>query len=205
MWRDCQDRQISDKRFVAYLKVLSEEGRKRLARARLRDIFSGEFESLVEVRTSTKEKGRSSNLALLSPESQAAIDKPAGEMAHDSKLHDWVMQFVKEDLLRRFCTMASVQKKMGSQRSSANFSTVELAKVNPHALIWLMPPQILNAERGVVEVLREARSPLSVAQVVQELRKKSDIMERDIRPSFWTLVASGQVVVDSSFRGKLNL
>lgn len=96
VWRDCQDRQISDKRFVAYLKVLSVEGRKRLARARLRDIFSGEFESLVEVRTSTKAKGKSSNLALLSPDTQAGIDKLAGEMAQDSELHDWVMQFVRK-------------------------------------------------------------------------------------------------------------
>lgn len=94
VWRDCQDRQISDKRFVAYLKVLSEEGRKSLARARLRDIFSGEFESLVEVRTSTKDI--TSNLSLLSPESQAALDKLAGEMAQDSELHDWVMQFVRK-------------------------------------------------------------------------------------------------------------
>lgn len=66
-----------------------------------------------------------------------------------------------------------------------------------------MPPQVLSAENGIVEVLRAAEAPLTVTEVVEKVRAKDGLMERDIRPSFWTLVAAGKVIVDSSFRGKL--
>lgn len=96
VWRDCQGRQLSDKRFQAYLRVLSPEGRKRLIRARMRDVLTEEFESLVDVRSSPRLKDKHSNLLLLSPDSQTALDKLAGEMVQDSELHDWIMQFVRK-------------------------------------------------------------------------------------------------------------
>lgn len=96
VWRDCQGRQLSDKRFLAYLRVLSPDGRKRLIRARLRDILTDEFMPLVGSGKLDSPGKKSSNLSLLSPDSQAAIEKLAGEMAQDRELHDWVMQFVRK-------------------------------------------------------------------------------------------------------------
>jgi len=67
-----------------------------------------------------------------------------------------------------------------------------------------MTQEILKAEKKVKEVLRKSDRPLSVTEVVKEIQKAGgNIMERNIRPSFWLLVSSGVVELDSSFRGKL--
>jgi hypothetical protein len=96
VWRDCQGRQISDRRFTAYIGVFSPEGRERLLRARLRDILPEELERMVEVDSAPRLKDDLSNLSLLSQESRAALNTLAGEMASDDELHRWVMTFVKK-------------------------------------------------------------------------------------------------------------
>lgn len=67
-----------------------------------------------------------------------------------------------------------------------------------------MASQVLQAEKEIVKVLRKATEPLTVAEVVEKVRQNAHLMERDIRPGFWALVASGKVLVDSSLRGILD-
>lgn len=95
VWRDCEDRVMSDTRFGKYLRNLSPEGRERLIRARVRDILPAEFESLVEVEASPLPKKRS-NFVLLSEETRDALELLAGEMARDPELEDWVKGFIRK-------------------------------------------------------------------------------------------------------------
>ncbi|HRJ70681.1 MAG TPA: hypothetical protein PLS03_00570 [Terrimicrobiaceae bacterium] len=96
VWRDCEGRQISDKRFLAYMKAISPTARERLVRARVSELLPAGQESLVKVRSSGRLKEDSANFALLSPVSQTALNKLAGAMANDQELHDWVMQFIRK-------------------------------------------------------------------------------------------------------------
>lgn len=94
VWRDAQGRQISDPRFEKYLRVLSDDGRTRLAKARIRDLLGKNFESLLDVPASPGRKAESS-LSLLSSRSREALEKLAREMASDNDLDDWVRKFVQ--------------------------------------------------------------------------------------------------------------